>query len=152
MIRIVTNDIELNDILEIHKQCILETNSLYYETNVIKEWLSTITIENIKEQLDKSTWIVYIRDNILGFAQYSLKDKSIFQIQVHPNYQGKSIGKEIYKYIEDDFRKENTEYISIYSTLNAIPFYKSLGFEYIKDIYFPLENEKIRMIEMRKYI
>ena len=78
-----TNKEIIEKLIEIHKKCISKTNSQFYDQEQINEWLSTIKIENIEEQLDSTTWII-IKNNkkILGFAQYCLKDKEIYQIQI----------------------------------------------------------------------
>ena len=78
-----TNKEILKRLIEIHKECISKTNSQFYEQEQINEWLSTIKIENIQDQLESTTWVVIKNNNkILGFAQYSLEDKEIYQIQI----------------------------------------------------------------------
>lgn len=141
----------LNRVVLIHKKCIKLINSKYYDKEQIKEWLSTIKIENIQEQLSNTSWIIVEEhDEIIGFAQYSITDKEIYQIQILPSEQGKGYGKKLYQYIEKDFKKNNVKQISLYSTLNAISFYKSLGFESIKKKSYKLINTSVEMDEMRK--
>jgi len=146
-----TNKKILQKLIEIHKKCISITNSQFYEQEQINEWLSTIKIENIEEQLDSTTWII-IKNNkkILGFAQYCLKDKEIYQIQIDPDEQGKGYGRELFNYIENDFRINKIKQISLLATLNAVQFYENLGFHIIKEIKFPLVKTKIKMIKMSK--
>ena len=148
-----TNKNILKRIEDIHKQCVLENNSGYYNTKQIKEWLSTISYKNIKNQLDNTSWII-IEENtcILGFAQYSLEEKEIFQIQIDSKFQGKGYGKKLYKYIETDFIKNNISEISLFSTLNAVSFYKRIGFKIIKNIEFQLVTTSVQMVAMKKAI
>ena len=87
---------------------------------------------------------------IVGFAQYSLKDEVLYQIQIDPNEQKKGYGKMLYKYIENDFRESNISNISLFATLNAISFYKDLGFNIIKEKLFKLTDMEIKMVEMSK--
>lgn len=89
-------------------------------------------------------------DEIVGFAQYSVTDKEIYQIQILPSEQGKGYGRKLYQYMEKDFKKKNIEQISLYSTLNAISFYKSLGFKSIGKKNFKLISTSVVMEEMRK--
>lgn len=141
----------LENIVEIHKRCILETNSKYYSKQEIQEWISAVTIDNIKNQLNNSSWIILTDQNrIVGFAQYCKEDKELFQLQIDPDLQGKGYGKQLYEYIETDFRRNNIQQISLYSTLNAIEFYKNLGFEITKEIKYPLVKTKMDMVEMKK--
>ena len=89
-------------------------------------------------------------NKILGFAQYCLEDKEIYQIQIDPDEQGKGYGRELYNYIENDFRINKIKQISLLATLNAVQFYENLGFHIIKVIKFPLVKTKIKMIKMSK--
>ena len=141
----------LNRIIFIHQECIKLVNSKYYEEEQIKEWLSQISVKNIQEQLSKTSWIYIERNNeIVGFAQYALVDKEIYQTQILPSEQGKGYGRKLYQYMEKDFKKKNIEQISLYSTLNAISFYKSLGFKSIGKKNFKLISTSVVMEEMRK--
>ncbi|NMC08893.1 GNAT family N-acetyltransferase, partial [Candidatus Microgenomates bacterium] len=72
--------------------------------------------------------------------------------QIDPDLQGKGYGKQLYEYIETDFRRNNIQQISLYSTLNAIEFYKNLGFEITKEIKYPLVKTKMDMVEMKKIL
>ena len=146
-----TNKEVLQKLIEIHKKCISKTNSQFYEQEQINEWLSTIKLENIQDQLNNTTWIVIKNNNeILGFAQYSLEDKELYQIQINPDEQGKGYGRELYNYIENDFRINKIKQISLFATLNAVKFYEKLGFSVTKEIKFKLLKTKIKMIKMFK--
>ena len=142
----------LKTIVSIHKQCVSCSNSPHYSIDIIKEWLSQISVKNVINQLAKtSEWIISEEKNqIVGFAQYSLVDKEIYQIQILPSEQGGGYGKKLYQYIEKDFKKNNVKQISLYSTLNAISFYKSLGFKSIGKKNFKLVKTSVEMEEMRK--
>ena len=141
----------LNRIVSIHKECIATVNSKHYDQKQIEEWLSVISIKNIQDQLFNTIWIVMEKDNqIVGFAQYSLEDKELYQIQVLPSEQAKGYGKKLYKYIEKDFRKNNLKGIALYATLNAISFYKSLGFESVGKKDLLLITASIQMEIMKK--
>lgn len=143
----------LEKIADIHRQCILKTNSKYYAIEQIEEWLSTVNVKNIKDQLKNTTWVVIEEENhIIGFAQYSIKDKELYQIQIDPLLQGKGWGTKLYKYIESEFKKEKIGTISLYATLNAVPFYEKEDFKIVKNIQFKLVKTKIQMIEMRKVL
>jgi N-acetylglutamate synthase-like GNAT family acetyltransferase len=148
-----TNTKIIEKIVEIHTKCIKETNSQYYNNKQIDEWISLINRENVKNQLKNTTWILLRENNeIIGFAQYSKKDKSIYQIQITPSKQRKGYGRQIYEYIENDFRRNNINEIQLMSTLNALPFYNSLGFNITKKKNFKLKSVKIKMSEMKKVL
>ena len=146
-----TNQELLGTLVEIHKRCISLCNSERYNKEQIEEWLSTINSQNIKDQLEDTVWLILEEDKtVVGFAQYSLEDKELYQIQIDPKEQGKGYGKELYYYIENIFKKNNIKSISLFATLNAISFYEKLGFKSTKKISFKLLNTKIEMVKMDK--
>ena len=146
-----TNQEIMQKLIKIHKKCISKTNTQFYKQEQVNEWLFTIKIENIQDQLDSTTWIVIKNNNkIIGFAQYCLEDKELYQIQIDPNEQGKGYGRKLYDYIENDFRINKAKQISLFATLNSVQFYKNLGFNVIKEIEFPLVKTKIKMIKMSR--
>jgi len=155
MIKHITSKTEKNileTIVNVHKQCVSCSNSPHYSSDVIKEWLSQISVKNVQDQLSRtSKWIILEEeDQIVGFAQFNPESGEIYQIQILPSEQGKGYRKKLYKYIEKDFRKNNLKEISLYATLNAIPFYKSLGFKSEGKKNFKLINISVMMEEMNK--
>lgn len=146
-----TSEDILSRLVEIHKECISKCNSVCYTSEQIEEWLSIINIGNIKDQLKNTSWaIIKEGADIIGFGQYSIKDKELYQIQIDPQKQGKGYGKELYKYIEDDFKNNNVSSVSLFSTLNAVPFYERLGFKFVRNIKFKLIKTELDMVEMIK--
>ncbi len=50
-----TNQEILQKLIKIHKKCIFKTNTQFYKQEQVNEWLFTIKIENIQDQLDSTT-------------------------------------------------------------------------------------------------
>lgn len=120
-------------IVDIHRLCISQSNASMYPKEVIQEWLDEVNVEDIIGQLKYTKWIALEKDsNIVGFAQYSLPDAELYQIQIDPNIQRKGYGKELYEYIEEDFKKNNLSKVLLYSVSNAVKFYESFGFTTIE--------------------
>lgn len=140
---------DIKQIVEIHKECVSKTNAKSYNAEIIQSWLQQINERNVLSQFDYTSWLVIKQNNkIIGFAQYDLEEQTLYQIQIHPNYQGKGYGKMIFKYIENDFIKNKRDKVLLNSTLNAMSFYTSLGFRPLKKILF----DNIELITMEKNI
>ncbi len=154
MNRIKIQKVSLEDIaaiVRIHKTCVRVINVKAYSKFAISVWLKQISVKNVIKQLYNSKWIVLKRNNqIIGFAQYSIADKILYQINITPHYVGKGFGKIIYGYIEKEFLKNKIKAIELNATLNAVPFYKKLGFKSVKNIVFKLNSVSIKMTKMRK--
>jgi len=144
---------DVSRICEIHKRCVLLVNSKFYSKKAIGEWLKQISNENIKHQFLNSSWFVLLLDNkVIGFAQIGFDNKTIFQINIDPDFQNKGYGKKLYEFVEGLFKKRKIRTVSLRSTKNAVNFYKSLGFLEIKKSRVKLINTSIEMIEMKKIL
>jgi ribosomal protein S18 acetylase RimI-like enzyme len=144
---------DVADIVKIHKECILKTNSKYYSIEAIKEWSDQVNEQNVLAQLDNTKWLVLRKNkNIIGFCQYDLVDSELNQIQIQPEYQHHGYGKYLYEYIEKDFVRNGNKKLSLFATLNAVQFYESLGFTKIKLIKYHIDSEDIEMFEMAKVL
>ncbi|MBU2104375.1 MAG: GNAT family N-acetyltransferase, partial [Nanoarchaeota archaeon] len=141
------------EIVAIHKNCVLKTNANFYSKEVINEWIDQISEKSVNEQFKNSSWyILLIKNKIIGFAQFSLNDGELYQININSRYQNRGYGKLLYDFIEKQFKKNHNKKIFLNSTLNAFEFYKALGFKSLGEIKFKLNKYKIKMIKMKKLI
>jgi len=92
------------------------------------------TIESIED--DFSTYHFYIavlENKIIGSVKVRLIENIhlwIGRLVVHPDYQGRGIGKKIMVYVENKYR--NVEVFLLYTaekSIRNVTFYKSLGYE-----------------------
>ena len=101
--------------------------------------LADIGEMEIKKTDKQITFIYKLNNEVIGYVSVhennvlNCTTDAMFEIFVHPNYQGQGIGKELYQYTEKYF-KENMNYKRlILGVLNknkaAIRFYESLGFK-----------------------
>ncbi|MBD3282481.1 MAG: GNAT family N-acetyltransferase, partial [Candidatus Portnoybacteria bacterium] len=135
---------DLSEIVAIHKSCVLETNARFYSKDIINEWLDQISEKSTREQFKNSSWyILKINSKIIGFTQFSIKDKILYQINISPKYQRKNYGRYLYNFVEKKFKNNKIKKISLNSTLNAFKFYKSLGFRSLNKTRFKLKKEYV---------
>ncbi|TRZ77227.1 GNAT family N-acetyltransferase [bacterium] len=144
---------DASEIVEIHRNCVLETNSQFYPNDVIQEWIKTITVENIEKQFKNSQWaVIDIENKIIGFCQFSFDEKSLYQINISPTYQNMNYGKLLYNFVEKQFLENSINKISLNSTLNAREFYQKLKFKELEQIKFKLDKTFVEMIKMEKVL
>jgi len=151
-VRKATED-DVPAIVAVHRDTVVEVNSKTYPPATIEEWLAEITEDNVRGQFDNSIWIVAEdKGKVVGFGQYSLDAGEIYQINVPPDLAGKGYGRAIYDHIENDFIAHKAHKISLNSTLNAVDFYKKMGFKPTGKIDFKLDSETVEMVKMEKLI
>ena len=57
-------------------------------------------------------------------------ESSLFTISVHPEYQGKGIGRRIVETLEQDEYALRASRIEIHASITACEFYRKLGYDY----------------------
>jgi ribosomal protein S18 acetylase RimI-like enzyme len=152
VIREVKTD-DINSVVELHKKVVGLENSKFYPTEIINEWLSQISHENVFQQLsitDTPWYLIEVNKKIVGFSQFSTADKCLYQINIDPNYLGNGYGKKLYSFIEEKFRDSKADRIELWSTINAKEFYEKLGYKVIKKIKTKLINEEMDEYLMEK--
>ncbi|MCU4387218.1 GNAT family N-acetyltransferase [Acinetobacter haemolyticus] len=135
-------------ILNVIKQSI-ESCSLDHDNNqnVIDEWLSNKTEENIINWINNSYSYMYKKDNkIVGFILMS-KGGVILLNYVLPDYQGDGIGSAMVDFIISLSSSYQIDKIKLESTLTARKFYESKEFVILEETY---EHEKLISFKMER--
>jgi N-acetylglutamate synthase-like GNAT family acetyltransferase len=94
------------------------------------------------DDFEKSSVNAYIEENGIVISCGRLQDNGggLGQIRfmaVNPNYQGKGLGKQILKALEEEGRKLQLNKIELQARENAVDFYKNAGYS-IKEKSFKL--------------
>ena len=147
--------IDVPGIVGLHRKVVSETNAKQYNSKVIGEWLSQITPEKVEKQLKVKTtswYLIELNTKIIGFCQFPIAKKIIYQLNIDPQYQGKGYGKTLYRFMEKQFKDSGADKIELNSTLNALPFYEHLGFRVVRPIKFKLIRSEMDMLEMVKFL
>nr|YP_009395899.1 hypothetical protein [Dasya naccarioides]ARW65085.1 hypothetical protein [Dasya naccarioides] len=94
-------------------------------------------IKKVKTAIDNSFLIVclsYYKDNkknLIGFARATSDNSfnaTIWDVVIHPEFQGKGLGKELMKQIIKKLRHYDISTITLFADPQVIKFYKHLGF------------------------
>jgi putative acetyltransferase len=144
---------DINTIVDLHKEVVNTTNSTLYPELVIKEWTDDINIDNVTSQLKVKTtswYLMELNNETIGFCQFPIARKEIYQLNIKPKFQGLGYGKLLYTFMEIKFREANTDKIELFSTLNAKNFYEKLGFEILEPIKIKLTSTEMEMFRMIK--
>lgn len=76
-------------------------------------------------------WVCKDENKIIGFAIADLQDKNVWALFVHPDYEGKGIGKQLHQLLLDWYFNQTNDNIWLGTAFNtrAETFYKMQGWK-----------------------
>ncbi len=123
-----------------------------YPAELMEELVKTQTPEHV---LQRASWTHFYvaeeADRIIGcgaIGPYWGKEdeSSLFSIFVHPDYQGKGIGRMIVGALEQDEFALRARRIEIPASITGLPFYRKMGYSF-KDGKAEIDEEQLYRLE-----
>lgn len=109
-------------------QVIQEIEAKYYSPEVITGWQDYNSLSNLKEEAKNTEFIVYEKDErILGVG--AIAQNHIKKVYVSPAHQKKGIGRSLVDCLEQIAKEKGFRECELNSTVNALDFYKHLGYK-----------------------
>lgn len=128
-IRLSTNE-DSQEIYRLHIESIQFYCSPHYSPQAIGDWIKIKTINEYScDQSDRLIFVVEEKKQILGFSMINTKKNSIESLYVKPYMSGKGLGAALLKHIEKIAYEQKIEELLLHSTLNAVPFYRAMGYQ-----------------------
>ena len=122
------------------------------QKKTLKEAYSTETMVN--RLMSFVTLVAEMDRKIIGYAFFSggLENKDIFleSLYVHPNYQGKGVGMQLFKTGLQKFKGPETISLTVYKGNSNITFYEKQGFKVIKEKKSDFSGHPMIFILMKK--
>lgn len=78
---------------------------------------------------NRQGYTLLLDNEIIGYFTISIKKKWLWHIFIDPKYFGMGMGKYALAQVEQIFKKNSLDEIHLYARLNAVGFYKKIGFE-----------------------
>ncbi len=154
MVRIrKANKSDIDVAWDIRKESIKAECVEYYPNEVIEPWLNGSLPEGFASELEGNFYVALQDEEIIGLGALSYSENKIYAIFVKPEFMGKGIGKQIMAFLEALAVESNITTVYLDSTLNAAPFYRSLG--YVGDTVIKYNNPRgfvMDCVEMQKVL
>lgn len=123
-----------------------------YPAKLMEELVKTQTPEHI---LQRASWthfyVVEESGSIIGCGAIGpywgkTDESSLFSIFVHPDHQGKGIGRAIMETLEQDKFALRARRIEIPASITGLPFYRKMGYSF-KDGRETIDEEQLYRLE-----
>ncbi|MFO1308540.1 MAG: GNAT family N-acetyltransferase [Burkholderiales bacterium] len=113
----------------IHTRAIRETAISHYPPEAVAAWSARMTPESYLEPIETRVVLVAEADDgrIAGYAQLNPREGIVQACYVDPDFGGRGVGRALMTAIEDEARARGRSALLLDASLNAIAFYRSLG-------------------------
>ena len=143
---------DAKDVAELIVTTIRISNTKDYPAELMEELVKTETPEHVLQRASWTHFYVAEEDGrIIGCGAigpyWGREDESsLFTIFVHPDYQGKGIGREIGRTLEQDEFSLRAKRIEIPASITGLPFYQKMGYSF-KDGKDTVDEEHLYRLE-----
>jgi GNAT superfamily N-acetyltransferase len=128
-------------IWHVHMRAIKEIANSYYTPAEIEAWASPRKPEHYVESVRNKEFYVAEQDGVvIGFGTLNHKQKEIEAVYVSPAVVRRGVGLAILRRLEERSLDLGIKSLKIDASLNAVPFYKSAGYESQKEMKHRLAN------------
>ncbi len=143
-IRLAVPD-DARTIHELHKASVTELCTLY-SREMIEGWLKGRSPEGYTGIAKKEMYVFEDQGEIFGFSH--VVPGEIVALFVAPGSAGKGIGTRLMMHALPIARKDWGGPVQLEATLNAVPFYKTLGFRKIRETTARRNDVDLPLVEM----
>lgn len=146
---------EAKEVSDLIRNTIRISNTKDYPLELMELLIETETPEHV---LERASWThFYVAEDegrIVGCGAigpfWGKEDESgLFTIFVHPEYQGKGVGRAIIETLEKDEYFLRAKRIEIPASITGVPFYLKMGYHFKNGIKEPDDEHLIRMEKNR---
>lgn len=155
MIRNFTKD-DASEVAELIAYTMRTTNSKDYTSEYIENHIKALNPQYLVSRMNWTNGYLYCDgERIVGCgfigAYWDKTDEAcLFTFFVHPDYQGRGIGRQLINAVENDEYFLRSRRIEIPASITACQFYRKFGYDYKNGISQPDDEQLIRLEKFRQ--
>ena len=117
---------------ELHDRAVMELCRNDYTTDQLEGWVNKSPPEKYLWRIGtQQIFIAEIDGKMLGYVRWYPKTNELCSICVEPEYARQGIATKLMEVAYRDAVKQNVETLWLDASLTAVPFYQSLGWDYV---------------------
>ena len=137
---------DARSVSRLFRRCLLEVNRKEYPASVIDQMIRAFSPMGVVQRTKWLRCFVAVRGSrIVGTGGICIN--KIYSVFVSPHLHGQGIGRVIVNFLESAALRSGHKKILPGSSVNAEPFYRSLGYKRIKKYRDPLGGNVIEMVK-----
>lgn len=122
-------------IWRVHTRAIRGIANSHYTPEEVEAWAGPRKPEHYAEAIrDKEFYVAEEEGAVIGFGTFNPEGNEIEAVYVSPEVVRRGVGSSILRLLEERARELGLKSLKIDASLNAVPFYKSAGYEPQKEM------------------
>ncbi|HEV7833575.1 MAG TPA: GNAT family N-acetyltransferase [Caballeronia sp.] len=114
---------------EIRRAAVMSECVNVYPLDQLEQWTGGMASRAFADAVEERFLVATVDERVAGTGMIDLTTGKIDAIFVHPAYMKRGIGAAMMRHLETLARSQELAELKLDATLNAAPFYRSLGFE-----------------------
>ncbi len=128
-------EVDCEAIWRVHARAIREIAESHYTSEEVAAWASPRKPEHYVESIrDKEFYVAEENGVVIGFGTLNQMQSEIEAVYVSPEVVRRGVGGAILQKLEERARDLSIKSLKMDASLNAVPFYKSAGYESQKEM------------------
>jgi putative acetyltransferase len=124
-------------IASVHARAIRALATPHYTEDQLDAWVARTTAASCLQAMDSRSLLVAVTQEpepqVVGYGQLHLDEGVVEAIYVDPDHAHRGIGRALGDALEDIARKFDVEWLVADASLNAVPFYRALGYREVAE-------------------
>jgi GNAT superfamily N-acetyltransferase len=114
---------------DIRRAAVMSECVVAYPLDQLEQWTGGTASRAFTDAVEERFLVATVGEHVAGTGMIDLTTGKIDAIFVHPAYMKRGIGAAMMRHLETLARSHELQELKLDATLNAAPFYRSLGFE-----------------------
>jgi len=145
---------DAEEVLDIKREAIEELEHWQYSPEQVEVWAPKESyVDTFEQAIEDDRFIVHVAEQdgtLIGYGALNVLDERIDAIYVRPDHHGKGVATAMLKQLELSAKFQDIEVLDIMAAINAVPFYKSVGYWELEDEVTTIEDVDLELVRMRK--
>jgi putative acetyltransferase len=138
------------------KQAAIESTDDTYSERQVESWRpAEDALPTFKQAMESEQFVVLLVEAAEGPAGYgvlNIDEARIDAVFVAPDHAGQGLGSSLVRQLETRARMVGLSELTVISSLNALPFYESLGYEQFDDRTRTIDGTDLAFAAVRKHL
>lgn len=129
---------EIAALWELRTRAVAHACAPHYTPEVLAVWLASPAPASLHQLVARGGGITAVEDNqLLGYAVLDAHSGEVDAVFVAPEQHQRGIGRLLLAALEADARLAGLRRLFLSASLNAVPFYRTMGFTAVREELYP---------------